>query len=95
MLIKKFTWRELRDFANKLDEKHLDEQVKWWGEDRGGDIHGAGELEVDYVLDEEGYCPKKEYNESLAEGEEKIEEVALAKGYPMLYTDLLYAVEEK
>lgn len=46
---KNLTWRELKEQVNAIEEHFLDNEVMWWGEERGGVVNKVWRLEVDYV----------------------------------------------
>jgi len=90
--MEKFTWADIKEFANKLDEQQLSEPVRWWGEEEGGEIINAVTLEEDYVQTDE--CMEPVSVQEYEEGEDPYE-VALTKGTPILYSDSLLTEEEK
>lgn len=81
---KKFTWSDLKNFVNTLPEDELKNPVLWWGEERGGEINNAMQLDEDYVVTDYG-CEPLSVQEPLEDGEEL--EVAYKKGTPILGTD--------
>lgn len=82
---KKFTWANLKEFANSLPEEELKKEVIWWGEEEGGRIDGAYQLSEDFVTTDYGCEPAsvQEYEE----GDEPYE-VTHPKGTPILQTDM-------
>jgi hypothetical protein len=85
MANKKFTWANLKEFANSLPEEELQKEVIWWGDECGGQIDGAHQLEEDYVTTDYGCEPAsaQEYDE----GDDPYE-VTHPKGTPILQTDM-------
>ena len=81
---KKFTWADLKKFANKLPPKELKKEVIWWGEERGGKIDFANQLDEDFVETDYGCEPAsvQEY-----EKDEEPYPLAYRKGTPILHTD--------
>jgi hypothetical protein len=84
MATKKFTWGELKKFINKLPAKELKKEVVWWGEEEGGKISSAYQLDEDYVATDYGCEPAsvQEYDD----GDEPYE-VAYKEGTPILSAD--------
>ncbi len=87
----KFTWADIKEFANKLDEQQLKEPVRWWGEEEGGVMINAVLLEEDYVQTD--YSMEPASVQEYEEGEDPYE-VALVKGTPILYNYSFLTPEE-
>lgn len=81
---KKFTWQELKDIVNSLDEEQLKNAVTWWGDERGGRIEAVEILNEDYVDDQDGHSmPISEWE---SETDEKTE-IIFKKGTPILWSE--------
>lgn len=52
-----WTYRQLKEFLNKLPENELDKQISLSGEEVGYGVTGAGQLEEDYVQTDYGVEP--------------------------------------
>lgn len=84
----KLSWKELKDFANSLPEEVLEQDVKWWGDERGGTLVNTHKLEEDYVCTDEGWEPKSVHESYESYSKEDIEDMPqLAKGTPILWAD--------
>ena len=81
---KSFTWKDLKDFCNQLPEEELNNTVKWWGEERGGNVLLADRLDEDFVQTDYGCEPAsvQEYEE----GQDPYP-VVFKKGTPILSID--------
>lgn len=84
-MAKKFTWGDLKQFANSLPEEELQKDVIWWGDECGGQIDGVYQLPEDFVTTDYGAEPAsvQEYED----GDEEYE-VTHPKGTPILLADL-------
>lgn len=83
MKSKSMTWGKLKEFANSLNETQLQEPVRWWGEERGGLIGSAYQLEEDYVVGDESVDPKSTYDNP----EDYEDYEVFDKGTPILGAD--------
>lgn len=86
---KKFTWADLKRIANEIPEERLSNEVKWWGEERGGKISGVQTLEEDYHDDgDSGTMPRSIMLENIEPGQDE-EDFPLihAKGTRILDVD--------
>ena len=81
--VKAISWRKLKEFCNSLPDSELDKEVIWSGEEEGGKITSAEQVEEDYVQTDYGCEPA-----SVQEYEEGDEEypVCWPKGTPILYS---------
>jgi len=85
MATKKFTWGDLKEFANSLPEEELQKEVIWWGDECGGQIDGAHQLSEDFVTTDYGCEPASA--QEYEEGDEPYE-VTHPKGTPILQADM-------
>lgn len=60
---KPITWADLRRIANDVPPERLDDEVIWWGEERGGEVYSAEPLEEDYIDTDYGFEAKSAFNE--------------------------------
>lgn len=82
---KKFTWADLKEFVNKIDPGFLDQEVMWWGEDRGGKISGAKQLTEDYGNPSgDGVEPVSVYKDEPDFDESEFD---IQEGTPVLFAD--------
>ncbi len=79
-----FTWRKLKEFINSLPESELDKNILWWGEEIGGSIKDAYQLEEDFVSTDDGY-EAVSLQKPLKEGKEY--DIAFKKGTPIIYAE--------
>lgn len=77
----KFTWGDLKKFINEIPESELSKEVVWWGDERGGKIYSAFQLDEDHVKTEEGIEPLSVIEDGYEYG------VTYKKGTPILGTD--------
>ncbi len=80
-------WKDLKEFVNSLDEKFLEEPVRWWGDDRGGIVSSLDILEEDYLTGDEGFYPESTWESDEEFGDEFKDELGLVKGTPILWVD--------
>ena len=83
---KPFTWQQLKEYANSLNEIQLSQPVRWWGDERAGQIRKAEELESAYIKTEFYEPVKKISADDLAELLDGTEDIIYA-GTPILYVD--------
>ena len=50
------SWQDLKDFANELNDEQLTMPVRWWGNERGGEMGRAHILKEDYVNESGDGC---------------------------------------
>lgn len=81
---KKYTWGDLKKFVNKLPPQELKKAVRWWGEERGGEVKFADRLEEDYVRTDEGCEPASV--QDYEEGDEHYP-IIFSKGTPIISVD--------
>lgn len=79
----KFTWRQLKEAVNSVQEKFLDEEVIWWGEEKGGKIESCDKLEEKYYNDDYCYSPESTFD-NLEEQVPDMDDF-LDKGHPILF----------
>tara|TARA_B100000378_G_scaffold203508_1_gene166882 strand:+ start:1332 stop:1592 length:261 start_codon:yes stop_codon:yes gene_type:complete len=78
------SWADLKAFANQLNEDQLTKPVRWWGDEKGGEIAFAKTLEEDYVNETgDGVEPISSYKDDPDYQDFEIE-VVFEKGYPIL-----------
>jgi hypothetical protein len=81
------TWKELKEFANSLDEKQLDKNVVLWREDEAVNDINAENLKEDYYIgddDEECYS-LADAGLTIEDAEEKGLRKVYDKGSPILW----------
>jgi hypothetical protein len=80
---KPLTWQQLKDFANSLPPEELTKNVVWWGEEEGGEVWSAYQLEEDYCTTDYAVEPVsvQEYSE-----DEEPYEIDFPKGTPIITT---------
>lgn len=84
----KLSWQELKDFVNSLPDEVLEQDVRWWGDERGGTLVNTHKLEEDYICDDEGWQPKSVFDNDDTYTKEEIEDMPLLeKGTPILWAD--------
>jgi len=82
------TWAELKAFCNEIPDQFLSEQVRWWGDERGGIINLCSKIEEDMICTEEGWEPRSVYDDEDTYTQEEIKKMpVLLKGAPVLFTD--------
>lgn len=82
------TWKELKEFANSLDDKWLNKRVIVWHEDSVTVSIKAMELEEDHYMgdgDEYGCYPLSEAGMTVKEAKEKGISKVYDKGHPILW----------
>lgn len=86
----KTTWKELKDFCNSLPEEVLNNDVHWWGDERGGFVAPTSTLEEDYLLTDEGWEPISsfQYDPRFHDGETEEEYNDYVKSLPKLLKGL-------
>lgn len=77
------TWRELKEKINSIDEKHLDQPVRWWGDERGGLVYSLQELDEEYLKSDEGWEPVSAYEDDNPEDYPD----RMQAGSPVLFVD--------
>lgn len=84
-----FTWADLKKACNELPDEFLNEEVMWWGDERGGTIHKVRLLDCEMVCTEEGWEQKTAIEEDTEMyPPEDIAALPLLKiGHPVLYTE--------
>lgn len=60
-----FTYRQLLQALTGIEDKHLDKQVIWWGEERGGTVAKLWQLEEDYLYDDYTYNPRSCFDKDI------------------------------
>lgn len=82
---KEKTWRELKDFVNKLSDEQLDKVVRIWGDEKGFTIMAMHTLEEDYFNPSgEGMEPVSMYEDPEDWEQVKDEPILLTEGTPIL-----------
>ncbi|TQI71788.1 hypothetical protein JM79_2737 [Gramella sp. Hel_I_59] len=80
MEIRKF--KDLKEFVNSLNENQLEQPVKFWGDEIGGEIHRAEVLKEDWINPTgDGLEPRSAYDD---EPEYEFEPAGIEKGSPVL-----------
>lgn len=80
----KFTWQNLKDVVNTLNEEQLKNEVIWWGDERGGKIVYVEILNDDYVDDGDcGVMPLKDWNSEI----DGSAEIKIKKNTPILCSE--------
>ncbi len=51
-------WADIKALANSLTDEQLEQPVKWWSDDEGGNIDDANILDEDHVNNGENYVPR-------------------------------------
>ena len=86
--MKPMTYRDLKSKLETLSPDQLDAPIRWWGEERGGEIYGLRILECRYINDGgEGFVPVTAYEPGQLPPESAIEG-DLAEGTPILESDM-------
>ena len=80
-------WKELKDFANSLDEKQLEKNVVLWREDEAVNDINAEKLDADHYIgdDDEGCYPLADSGLTIEDVEEKGLRKVYDKGSPILW----------
>lgn len=85
---KEITWRELKEFVNKLPEILLDDEVIYWGEEKGGTVNSLMCLEEDYTnVSDEYWEPVSVYKGDKDYEDDIPDSPLLPKGTPIIYID--------
>lgn len=81
---KVLTWRELKKFANELNEDQLNTKIIWWGDERGGDVNRIDTLKEDHVAE-----PYESYEavSDIPDNVDTSDFSRLPKGTPILWVD--------
>lgn len=83
-------WKELKDFANSLDENQLEQKVILWREDEAITNIGAEQLHDDHYIGEyndDGCYTLSDAGLTLKEAKEQGLEKVYDKGTPILFDD--------
>lgn len=82
---KKYTWADLKEFCNTLNEKQLAYPVRWVGEERGGPVINAEPMGEDHIVTDYGAEPISAYKDD----EEMMEDpqIAFHADEPVLWVD--------
>ena len=88
---KTITWRQLKNFCNKLNDTQLKKKVSWCGEERGGKVVSVNKFREDMINPSgEGIEPVSIYKEETNPDyqiEWEDEPVVFAKGTPIIWVD--------
>jgi len=81
------TWKELKKFANSLDEKQLERKVVLWREDEAVNDINAEVLEADHYIgeDDEGCYTLEDAGLTIEDVAEKGLKKVYEKGNPILW----------
>lgn len=96
--VKGMTFRDLKKAIEALSDEQLDNEVIWWGDQRGGEIDSLFVLPEEYVsIDGEGMYPISGYREgfkpedyAVASWEEFVKnhvDASMKAGTPVLCAD--------
>lgn len=83
-------WKELKEFANSLDEQQLEKEVIVWRESEVVSPISAFKLEADYYMsedDDEGCYSLDDAGITLDEAQEQELKKVYDKGHPLLSED--------
>lgn len=84
-------WQDLKELLNSLPDEQLQQDVVWWGDERGGSVHAVLETQDELINPSgEGCEPRTLYTQSEDESEREIgdtEEIAYPKGQLILLVD--------
>lgn len=86
MKSKKLTFQDLKEVVNNLTPEALQQEVLWWGDERGGKIDSVMILKEDYIFSDEGWEPKSSFDEKELQGYGGNQ--ILPKGCAVLQTDM-------
>ncbi len=88
----KYTWADLKKLIDKLEPAQLKQEIRWWGEERGGKIINVSKLKEDHTDIGDNWEPVSDYKGEkgwddkpldLYDGSSNI----LPKGTPIIYVD--------
>lgn len=84
-------WSDLKTFCNSLSEEQLQNEVRVWGEEKGGGIYAISEIQDDLINPSgDGLEMKSIYTESEDKDDKEIgeeEDIVVSKGSIILELD--------
>ena len=81
------TWKDLKEFANSLDEKQLENKVVVWREEEAISDFEANTLEEDHYIgdNDDGCYSLRDAGLTIEDAKEQGLELAYPKGHPIIF----------
>ncbi|MBW2961297.1 hypothetical protein [Mesonia aestuariivivens] len=81
------TWKDLKEFANSLDEKQLEKKVVVWREEEAISDFEAITLEADHYIgdNDDGCYSLSDAGLTIEEAQKEGLEIAYPKGHPIIF----------